>query len=180
MAQVPELQSIQGTAAYNLLWHTTTVQDAGLNPGGTRFSGRVAARAGRGVYIGVSIGSWHFEQTLQFGGETQDGQLTSLGTAVVGALYVQAYPARSLPLFARAGLGTGRTRTYSPDNTEGIPTLRAALATRFAPTIGVGADIPLVSHLALTVATDATFLIGVQGGRELKSALAASVGLTVR
>ena len=110
----------------------------------------------------------------------QEGEATSLATAVVGSIYVQWYPISSTPLFVRAGGGIGQTRTYLPGEAHGIPTMQVARSTRAAPTFGAGFDVGIGSHLAITGSLDLTYLLGHAGGRQLKSGVATSIGLTVR
>ena len=170
---------MQGTAAYNAIWVTDRVGDAD-GRAGHRFSGRVALRARSALYVGIGIGSWESATTLSLGGMVLEGEITSLSSAVVGGPYAQVYPIARAPFFLRAGVGLAATRTYYPASHDGLLLMYLVTATRLAPTAGLGVDLGVGRHLAVTGAVDFTRLVGVEGGRELDSGVTASVGLTLR
>lgn len=169
----------QGTAAVTFLFHGTGADGLG-GPAYGRWSGRVGLRVVEGLYIGVGGGSWEVPIVVLTGGpngpHVAEDSLSNLAAAVTYGAYGQLYPAHSLGLFMRGGLGLANTSTYYPFGNV----IYKQSATRFSLTAGVGWDIRVKRPFYITPAVDYTRLTGVPAGPELSSALALSLGLTIR
>ena len=173
---------MQGTAAYALIWsRPATAPDSLSAPLSSRFNGRVSLRVARGLYLGVSAGSWKYVPTNgRYNPEI--GQLSvAVATAVVASSYAQFYPLRSIHFFARGGFGYANTATYTPAQVSAFPApLTEDRHTRFSATAGWGIDIPLRAHFAVTASADYTRLFGSAAGFEAIAALQVGLGVTVR
>ncbi len=168
---------MQGTALYNLIWNRDTRASDGLAKGEARFAGRVAVNLTPVILVGVGVGSWALEVPVDFAG-TDLERVDAIASAVAGTLYGQVYPLRQV-LFVRAGIGFAKTRTYTSDGFSDA-TFAVSHDTHAGITGGIGIDIGLRRHLALSISLDYIQLLGVTGARELKSAETVGVGITVR
>jgi hypothetical protein len=168
---------VQGTAAYNWTWNANAASPDGLRASVARFSGRVAIRATQRLFVGVGVSSWQYESGSvgvrpSFPLDTAAG----LTTAVIYSSFAQFYPMRTVQAFVRVGTGIASTRRYVPD-VFGIDDLAA---THIAVTSGLGLDVPLRPHVALTMSGDFTTLLGREVNGDAKSGLLMGLGLTIR
>jgi hypothetical protein len=168
---------VQGTMSLNATWARVTGVDfpgsnSGLQSGELRFGGRAAARVGAGLFVGVSVASWQFDYTRFTSGHDVD----AVSEGVVVGPYLQFYPTHKLPFFARTGVGYANTWAFI----GGGNTIQGFRGNRVSASVGAGADVPLRSHLALTLSLDFTHLIHAENFAEPTSAFIGGVGLTVR
>jgi hypothetical protein len=182
----PDDPGVQGTAAYNFSWLKPAQGGYGFGSGDNRFNGRISARIVPRIYIGLSFGSWEY----YLGGydpntgEYPPNLLSAIATSVVISSFAQLYPFRRRIVFVRAGVGYTANRTYYSGepigNGAGFDVyLVAATATHASVTGGLGVDLPIRRHFAVTISADYTTVLGDPGGEEARFAVLAGVGLTV-
>ncbi len=145
---------------------------SGLQRGEARYGGRIALQVMPRLYAGAGVASWQFT----FARAEPNLSRSVVGEAVMLAPYVQWYPLRPLQLFVRGGAGAVNAWTY-----EGTGSLIQGLRdTHWAVSGGGGLDMPVRSHLALTLSADYTNVIGHATFGEATSALIVGIGLTVQ
>lgn len=167
---------VAGTMIYHALIHNKVAgsRSRGI---GLRFAGRVALRVSARSYAGFGGGSWVRLIRGECGLPDCDGLVGAQSEAFVYQLYFQHYITENR-LFLRGGAGLAETRTLVPENRILIAVIdrwRGALSA------GGGIDLHLARHVYLTPSLDFTVLPGADtGARELGSALAIGLGLTLR
>jgi len=172
----PAVIGIQGTLAYDVSWVRTTTPSNGLEYAVGRFGGRAAMRLVPRLYVGVGVSSWQFDAGPPPGFVVPPNEYDAVVTAVVFSAYGQLYPLGTTGTFIRGGVGYAKTRRYAPD----FEFLESYNVSHLAIAGGVGADVTLRPHLAITISADYTSLLGAAGYRQAKSALLMGVGLTLR
>jgi hypothetical protein len=167
---------LQWTAAYNVIWNGTADGSDPFVRASQRFSGRVAARVAHGLYIGASVGSWQIIAVPIGDGSAIPGLVSLVGTAVLASAYGQAYPFHRAGVFVRGGVGYAQTATYYPD----VEFIFEDSHTRATVSGGLGIDVAINRHFAVTPSLDYTYLLGTGVMREMKTGLLVGLGLTVR
>jgi hypothetical protein len=173
----------QGTASYNLLWNTTAHASDCFCLRAYRFSGRVSIRIRPQLYVGISAGSLEYAIAVTADGKVDPNIYSAVATSVVLSSYVQVYPGVTHRVFVRSGIGYAANRTYYPDLADTVEFdnyLTRAKSGHASITAGVGADLPVRGHFAMTLAADYTLLLGATTGREPTSSISIGLGLTLR
>lgn len=140
-----------------------------------RFAGRLAIRLPAGTYVGFEVGSWQTVSDICIDGSCETDTHGSVSMAVAHQLFVQRYLVGT-SVFARAGVGVGRTETLLSDGEF----IHGEVQYRPLVSAGAGWDIALSRVLAVTPSVDYFRLFNVSIRRELQSALAVGVAVTVR
>jgi hypothetical protein len=174
---------LEATAAYAAIWNGTANPTSTLSKAfGARFNGRIGLRVGRGIFVGLSAGSWMYVPAAS--SYDNDFGLTAgaVVSAVIASPYAQWYPRRMRDLlFVRVGFGYAGIASYLPRQVMQSPAPLVETHSHHATaSAGIGVDLPLHRHLALTISADYTSVFGTATGFEPTSATTVGVGLTVR
>lgn len=140
------------------------------------WTGRLAVRSSGSLYFGIAGNPWSQRVGNISNGQTSSDTLVSIAEASVLTAYGQYYPLHQSIGFIRAGIGIGLTSTVAPAGLY----MFSENNTRFAWTIGGGADVKLHRPVYLTFSIDYTGLAGVPDGFGLDHSFALSVGVTLR
>jgi hypothetical protein len=171
----PSSTSLQGTLAYNLTWTNTSAPPTGYGASIGRFSGRASVRLRPYFYVGAGVSSWQYEIALSGTFASPSGVYDEVVTAVVLSSQAQLYPFHTERFFVRGGFGVAQIHRYQRQGSLIID----FPSTHMSATTGAGVDIPVRSHVSVTLSADYTSILGVEYYREAKSSLLAGIGLTV-